>query len=146
MRFSTRGTLVPEGDVKKPQESVFLCQWDGEGKKPSSFFTFLKALKSCLNFSPSLFCLVFIMHATLFVCVWERECVCLCMHVCGSGNGGASLGGMKFIKVSGALWWKLCEGISTTTIAKAHAKWLAFSCFLMGILPRYFGSQGIVWL
>lgn len=50
---------------------------------------------------------------------------------------------MQIVRVSGALWWKLCEGISTMTLARAHAKCLVFSCILMKVLSDCFASQGL---
>lgn len=50
---------------------------------------------------------------------------------------------MKFIKVSGPLWWKTCEGISALTLARFHKKPLISLCFVIKILPSYFGSQGL---
>lgn len=112
-----------------------LWKLNGEqGSLDSFFFSIVKALNSCLSlYPPSLMCL--------------RDCACYTVCVCIGWVCRAIIGlklcGMKFIKVSGPLWWKLCEGISTMTIARVHAKWLVFSCFLMKILPSYFGSQGL---
>lgn len=71
--------------------------------------------------------------------------VCFCVRtewVCESITGLKQCG-MKFIKVSGPLWWKTCEGISALTLARVHEKSQILSCFLMKILPSYFGSQGL---
>lgn len=120
--------------AKKPQEKVFsLVKWWATTHGliplppplPPSFFL---SSHVCLRDSAC--------YTLVYVCV----CVCI-GRVCQCITG-LKLHGMKFIEVTGALWWKLCEGISTMTIARAHAKWFVFSLFLMKVLLQLFRFTG----
>lgn len=123
--------------VKKPQESVSSLAMKWCARKPGFI---LLHLPKGTKFEPTF------LFLSLLLCVYVivlAKLLCVCIGWVCWGIIGLKLCGVEFIKVSGALWWKLCEGISTMTIARVHAKWLVFSCFLMKILPSYFGSQGL---
>lgn len=124
--------------VKKPRETVFSLAMKWWARKPGFILLHLPQGSECM---PIFLSLSFL--SCVYCACHTLACVCVCIGWVCWGIIGLKLCGMEFIKVSGALWWKLCEGISTMTIARVHAKWLVFSCFLMKILCSYFGSQGL---
>lgn len=126
--------------TRSHRKECFHWQLNGDSFSPSFRLWIHASLSFFLPLS-LLLCCVFTWMSLLHSCVYV--CVCMCIWWVCRGIIGLNLCGMKFIKVSGVLWWKLCEGISTMTIARVHAKSLVFSRFLMKILPSYFGSQGL---